>query len=480
MSNYKKLGKNSLMVFLGNFGSKAIVFLMLPFYTRFLTPENYGDLDIITTIIALVTPLVTLAMSEAVFRLPKNQSKEVQGEYFTTGLVASLGGLILFGLFYVIFFKFMGNIFQEHALMVYLILMIGFLFGYLQQFTRSLDRMDIYVSTGIIYTFFFAGLNIILIKKYGFSGYLTSMLVTQILVVLYLIFRVEFRDYFNIKKFSKKRLKEILEYTIPLIPTATVWWIMNLSDRLILKYYHGGEVVGYYAVANKFPILIATIFGIFFISWQMSAIDEHAKENFEEFYNNLFKMISGILNLCNIGLILVIYPVMKILVSDNYFDSWKLVPILSLGIIYSNLASFIGVNYVAFKKTKGALYTAGFGALVNVVLNFILIPKYSVLGACIATMVAYISLFIFRKIQIDKMVYLHFEFSKMFFDIIINILIYGTVILKISLVYKIFLVTFFVSLYIYTNREYIEKTFDIIREKMVFKILKKRGENGER
>lgn len=469
MVSYKKLGKNSLMVFLGNFGSKVIIFLMLPFYTRFLTPTNYGELDIINTVITLLTPLVTLAMSEAIFRLPNKQSEDIQGEYFTTGLISSLTGMGLFSIIYFLFFFLVDNPLKQYSILMYIILILGFIVGYFQQFTRSLDRMDIYVVTGVIYTFFFAGLNIFLVKKYNINGYLISMLFTNLIIIVYLFIQIDFRKYFSLKKFTKERLKEMLNYTLPLIPTATVWWIMNLSDRLILNYYHGGDAVGLYAVANKFPTLIGTIFGIFFVSWQMSAIEECQNTGFERLYNNLFKTIVGILNISNMGVMIAIYPIMKILVSETYIEAWRYVPILSLGLLYSNLSSFIGVNYVAFKKTRGALYTASFGALVNIILNFILIPKYSVLGASIATLIAYIALFIFRKIQTDKIIVLDYNYREIALEILINLFIYVVIIWKLNVAIKTILIMLIVAVYFISNRENILKVNKILYNKILKK-----------
>ena len=95
MGKYKTLGQNTLYSFIGAFGTKMIGFLMLPFYTRWLSPSDYGTTDLITVYASLLTSAVTLSMHEAIFVFPLNQKFQKQKEYFSTALASSVGSIII-------------------------------------------------------------------------------------------------------------------------------------------------------------------------------------------------------------------------------------------------------------------------------------------------------------------------------------------------------------------------------------------------
>lgn len=107
MSQYKKLGLNSLLIFIGNLGSKLIVFLMLPFYTKFLSPQQFGKADLIMSYISLVIPIITMIVTEAVFRLPVGKDIEDKKKYFSNSFFIGNIGILLSVCFFsfLLFFK---------------------------------------------------------------------------------------------------------------------------------------------------------------------------------------------------------------------------------------------------------------------------------------------------------------------------------------------------------------------------------------
>ena len=97
MNKYKRLGKNSLLVFVGSIGSKLLAILMLPFYTAWLSVESYGDVDLVSTYVSLIMGIVTLCVTDAIFRFPQGKSREEQRMFFSSGLVVVSLSLVSFG-----------------------------------------------------------------------------------------------------------------------------------------------------------------------------------------------------------------------------------------------------------------------------------------------------------------------------------------------------------------------------------------------
>ena len=89
MGKYRRLGKNALLMFLGNIGSKSLSFLMLPFYTSFLSVADYGTVDLIQVYVQLLVGICTCTLTEAIFVFPKGQDFSKQQTYFTSGAVFS-------------------------------------------------------------------------------------------------------------------------------------------------------------------------------------------------------------------------------------------------------------------------------------------------------------------------------------------------------------------------------------------------------
>lgn len=421
MNKYKKLGVDTFLLFLGNLGSKMIIFLLLPFYTKFLSTEKYGIIDLVTSYTSLLIPIFSLLMSEAIFRLPVGKPYEEKKEYFSScfffGNISILVGSILI---IILNKKFNINFFIDIKILI-LIIITTFNYTFVQQFLKTLDYVKEYSFLGVVYSLIFTILNIYLVKKDLEKGYFESIILTNIVLILIILFSLKLYKYISLKKINKKIIKEALKYSIPLLPTSIIWWIINLSDRIILKKYYSVETLGIYGVSSKFSLIISTIFSIFYSAWQISAIKEYQKEKYENFYKNIFKLIEIILTIIAILSLLFLPIVYKFFIDISYIRSLKYISILIFGTIFSNFSLFIGVNYITSKKTKMAFYTGIIAGIINLVLNIILIPKYEILGASLATLIAYILFFIIRKKSLDNVVKLEISNKYIIFYIILTI-----------------------------------------------------------
>ena len=156
-NKYKRLGKNTFFVFVGNASAKLLGLLMLPFYTSWLTVDDYGLTDILTVYAVFLLNIVSCCISEAIFIFPKDVSKAQQRSYFSSGLsFAGVAFLLLFILFsciniFVYYYDF-HNSFVDNLSLIYAMLVAMFIQQYMQQFVRSIDKMKVYSITGIVLT----------------------------------------------------------------------------------------------------------------------------------------------------------------------------------------------------------------------------------------------------------------------------------------------------------------------------------------
>lgn len=188
----------------------------------------------------------------------------------------------------------------------------------------------------------------------------------------------------------------MLAYSMPLIPNSIMWWLVNALNRPIMESSLGMHDIGIYAVANRFPGLITMVFSVFATSWQMSVIDEFKKDGFEHFYNNVLKAVFLIIILVLICLTFSSKLIVQLFADSNFYESWKYIPLLSFGTFLSCLSTFTGVVFSAARKSKYYLYSSVWGAVVSLLFNYLLIPRYGLWGTCISVVLSFVAIVLAR------------------------------------------------------------------------------------
>lgn len=395
MDAYKKLIKNSGIFAIANMGSKLISILLVPLYTYVLTTEQYGTVDMFITSISLLLPIVTLSIYDATLRFSL-KSKYSKKDIFSTSLIVVTLGNLVFLLLYPLLRKI--ELLNSYLLLFYLMLFIQTINSVFSQFTRGIGKVKQFALNGVINTFLIVISNILLLVHFrlGIKGYMISIIIANLICNLYLYFSVKLWKYFNIKSYRRNLLREMLIYSIPLMPNSLMWWIMNASDRYMITFFLGVAANGLYAVAYKIPTILNVVYSIFSQAWQLSAIEEVDSKNKSKFYSNVFNVFAVVMLIGTSIIIVFIKPVIEIFLSKSYAECWRYIPFLLLAVVFTSFSSFLGTNYIAMKKTKGVFKTSLIGAIINIILNIILIPIIGLNGAGIATMISFFIVWIIR------------------------------------------------------------------------------------
>ncbi len=414
LSVYKRLVFNTLLFAIGNFSSKAINFLLLPVYTRVLTPADYGRLDLLSTTVSLLFPFVTFQIFDALFRFASElKSTESRTVIFSSALIFSVVMSLILIPFYPLFTR--NKFFSGVVLYFYLSLFLSILQVGVKQYLRASGRVSLFAISDILYSLSLAGFNILflVIFRQGIDGYLRSTILAQVLTLLFLFLRAEL--YRELKLcFDVETIKYMLRYSIPLVPNSIMWWVVNVSDRYVLTYFLGIESTGYYSVSARFPALLMMMYSVFFQAWQISAVEEFGKDSYSEVFKKTFEVVSaGMFTLASV-LLLVLRPVVRLLVSEVYYPSWRFVPFLLLGVVYQSFSSFYGVNYIASKKTAGVFSTSVVAALVNFGVNIALVKRLGIQAASFSTYLAYLVMWLLRVRESSKVAGVTINLQKAF------------------------------------------------------------------
>lgn len=404
---YKSLGKNSLYVFIGNIGGKAIALLMLPFYTRWLSVADYGTIDMITGYSVPLCDIITCCICQAIFIFPKQGDSEDKKKYFSSGLFFSAIAIILTtGILKaaVDFTVPSSNLLNRYFNIIAIVALCSFIQNYSQNFIRSIDKMKVYSLIGIIYTSSTAIFSFLLMPQWGVMGYVTAIAAASITATLYSVIGARLYSYFSISHIKFSFYKEMLAYSAPLILNIIISFIISFINRPIMEQFQGLEAVGTFAVANKFPSVISTLIPIFCMAWQISVMEEFGKKEYEKFYNNIFRTLSFIL----IGGSILLIPFSKILIamfaSDKYAEAWVYIPILTIATYFSFTGFYVGTNFSATKQSKYFLYSAIVTAATSIPYNFLLIPQYGIWGCTFSILLAQITFAVSRYYYSRKFV----------------------------------------------------------------------------
>lgn len=406
MSNnkYTFLIKNTTFFTIANFSNKLIVFFLLPFYTSFLTVEEYAIIDLISTTQQLLFPIITLSISEAVIRFCMERENN-KGIVFTIGVTITLLGNII-----IVFIGGIAALFYKD----YILYILCFLFfsalvsinTLLSSFLKTIDKIGIITIASIVGTLITTFLNIVLIAVFrvGIEGYYISFILGNTFSVVYMAVRVDIFHYIYIcdKKRIKETCKVMLVYSLPLIPNALFWWVNSSLDRYFLTVLSSLSYVGLYAAANKIPAILSTITSIFQQAWGLSLFKENESTSKQEFFNNVFNFYNLLILGTSVLLIFFSKYICLLLLSKEFINAWTWVPWLLIGFYSNSISSFIGTEFTAAKKTSCILITTALGAFVNIALNILLIPIMQGFGAAIATCISYfmtceIRIFIVKK-----------------------------------------------------------------------------------
>lgn len=403
---------NTIVFALGNIGSKMISFFLIPLYTNALSTKEYGAADLISTISMVTGPIITLNIAEAVMRfgLDKNAEKDKNTQCgFFIFFFSVFAGTILIPI--------CNNIegIQEYSFYVYFYV-ISLAFN--QLFLCDLRGKELLVQysiCNILQTFLIAVLNIVFLLglKMKTDGFLLAYIVANFIVAIIAVIMGKGYRSFRLRGIEKKTLKNMIRYSVVLIPNTFMWWIMNSSDRMMVTYMVGAAANGIYAISYKIPTLVSTLTNIFNQAWSYSAIREEGTSDEDDYSNRVLENLISTVVIMGLFLLLITKPFFRIYVASDYYEAWKYTPFLVVGCVYLTIGTFMATSYTVHKDSFGYLFSGMFGAILNIILNFCMIPLIGVYGASLATCISYIAVFVFRFFHTRK--YIHYNvFNKEF------------------------------------------------------------------
>lgn len=408
--NKNNLAKNTILLSIGTLMTKGINLLMIPLFSSWLSTEDYGTFDIFCTYVSLLIPFITLSSSDAIFRFSVEKESDIEkARYISSGFFISLINCLITVLMFVLG----GIFFKWNLVFPFIILLVSELFcNHLQGFMRAIKKLNIYSLSSVVTT---SGIAVfvtifVLVYNMGLTGIIYGYACGYIIGVIVQVVATKYWRYLNLRLVNKKTVAELIKYAYPLIPNNISWWIINVSDRTLIKLFLGASFNGIYAIAYKIPNFCASIFNMFSISWQEAAVELVDSDERNIYYNKIYNnTITTMISLCG-GLLGLNYFLFRFIFDVRYYNARLYSPILISSVIFGCLTQYFGGIQISLKKTKENGLTTMIGAVVNIVIDVLFIKSIGLYAAAVSTIAANVVICILRYARLSKEI--HFSLKK--------------------------------------------------------------------
>lgn len=465
MSRTKELTKNTIIITIGRVSTQLITFLLLPLYTTLLTTEEYGTVDLVTTLVQLFIPIVSLMIDQGVFRYLLNCiSEEEKEKTISSAFFFLLAISVVIAVLYAVICIFVVN---EYKLWLILILIAMAFSNLFLQIARGLKHTSDYALGSFICSASTIVLNVLCIAflNMGAKGMLMATFVGNAICCLFLFLKLGVRKYISIFAINKSVVKDELKYSVPLVPNQLSLWVMNSSDRIIVTFFLGAAANGILAVSHKFPAIYMTFFNIFQLAWHESGAIHYFDEDRDQFFTDMVKKIIGIFSTLCMGVIVVLPLVFKWFVHSSYSEAYYNIPIYLVASLFNVIIGLLGVVYVATKRTKEIAKTTIFSAVINLVVNICLIKYFGLYAASISTFVGYFFTMIYRVIDTKKYLKIRYDI-KQILGLTISLILCCTIYYLDNKMALMIFLPIFVGIAYFINKDIVDNLLEMLSKKL--------------
>lgn len=389
------LVKNTTLYTLGTIIPQAAGFILLPIYTKYLSPSDYGIVNSMAVVGAIISIFYTLCLERSMYRLYWDYDSDGRKKRFLGTLtVAIFIFATIFMALTFLFSKYLGMLYksiQFYPFYAYTILASYFgIFSLIpKQYLMLKGHAGSFVALSIAQFILNAGMILwyITVKLEGPVGYLKGNLFSQIILLpVFIILSIKFTTL----KFNYSYFKDALLFSLPLIPSIITAWVINLSDRVFIERYFNLADVGLYSLGCKIAALVTLFSGSFalaytpiFFKLANSSDQNKAKETLFK-YNHIYLLF--VILACFL-ISFVSKEIIGILFDTTYRNSWIYVPLISISLFFSQASLITSSSFQQSKKLKMNMYINIIIAILSIALNFILIPIFGAVGATFTSII---------------------------------------------------------------------------------------------
>jgi O-antigen/teichoic acid export membrane protein len=417
-----ELGKHTVIYGLGDALRRLIGFMLLPLYTTRLSPADYGELDLSLVVLALSGTFAVQGLKNAFFRhyTVSDDPEERTALLSSTFIYMLATSLLIYSLIYFLADELAGLLFTDgaggQAVYVRLVALVGFFETIsiipLDSFRANMQPVP-YVVILVVGFLLQTAANIYLVAGLGLGvrgvliGYLIGAAVIAAAAIV--MARHRMRPIVVIA-----RLRELLAFGLPLIPVGLAWWLLGVSNRVLLERFASSQELGLYSLGYKMANILAfAVITPFTTAWGPYVYRTWRGPRAKETYAWVATHYLLVLSIVGMGLVAFTRPVLRVISAPAFWDAHRVVlPLVGASMAYGMMSIFdLGINIT--KRTKHFSYIIGSGGLLNVALNVVLIPRYGMMGAGASLLLAYVGTMVLSAYVAQRFYPVPYEFVRM-------------------------------------------------------------------
>lgn len=390
--------RHSAVYGLGAISAKVLGFLMLPVYTRYLNPSDYGVLEILDLSMSLIGMFLNMGMTAAILRYYNDAAgvQEKRNVISTAFQFVAASGLLVLCLVLPFVHQISAlvlgaNVASKYFLLSFLSFILGYIANVPRTYLRAIEASGRFVLLDTAGLFVALILNIVFIVglKAGLVGILMSALVVNVAWLpasVWVVRRVGM-------VFNWPVLRSMAIFGFPLIFSNLALFGLNFSDRFFLQRFRSLDVVGVYAIGYKFAYMLNyLVVQPFNVMWQSRMYVIHANPDHPKIFDQMFVLYSILLIYAGLALSLGSSEIVELMVGPKFSASQTVIPIVTLAYIFCGISCYAQLGMMITKKTSAIGKISVIAACLNLGLNYFLISRYGMEGAAWATMLSFLAI----------------------------------------------------------------------------------------
>ncbi len=395
-SKLSSLFQGSLFLIISNALIKGIDFLLLPLYTHNLSPSMLGVSDSITVFTGILLSILVMGLDSAysAFYFDSKDSERDKKVFSSLGGVFAVVSLV--PLIMCVFSGGISNLIfkTERYKNEVSVALIGVTLNLLALvYSLELRLKNRMFSFGIVTIVSSASVvlcNIFFVNILKLQEMALIMGTTISAGISLLVFMLFVRERPRRQDIEANLLRKMIQYSLPLIPSVIMSWLLARSDRFFLLHFFGDEAVGLYGMGARFVALLNVVITAFSNAYTAFAFRVQGEEDANKKYKIVFNAMTFILLLGAFSASVFGKEIITIMTDEAYHESYVIIRDMMFGQVWYALSTIVTYGIVFKKKSSYVTFSIAAGAIANFALNLVLIPRYGIKGAAITTLIGYL------------------------------------------------------------------------------------------
>ena len=425
----KSLFKNTIIYSLGRILPQAINFVLLPIYSEYLSPSQYGIIESMLVLSTILTIIFSFATERSMFRVYYDYKEEDKKKFIgNTTILIAISATFFLGLTFILHTP-ISKIYSEIPFNPYFIyaILIAYTtaFSYITQtlFQVKENALAFFITSVIAFLIeILLTIYFVIIKKEEAIGLLKAKLIANTLMFPLYLYVIKRASIFQI---DKSIIKNIFFFSLPMLPSLLTSWVMNMSNRFFIENYFTLQEVGIFSMASKLSSIATILLGALFTAYnpmfyRLASNEDQlmAKNKIQE----LNQLVVGAIFMVSFVVVLFSREVVFIL-NSRYQEVVLYIPILVLANAVNYLAGIYSLMIYQNKKSGIIMYIYIIGAIFSIIFNYILVPQFGAFGASWVNVIASLMILLLSIYYAKKNYYIPLQYTYILLGLAISVII---------------------------------------------------------